>query len=537
MTAMLQMLDEWLDAKEGEHFEFKEAKGGFHFEELGKYCVALANEGGGKMILGVTDKRPRKVVGTSAFDQPERTRRGLLDRVPLRIDFDELHHPQGRVLVFHVPSRPVGMPIQYDGKFWMRDADSLVPMSPERLRDIFAEGGHDFSADVCPGTTLTDLDSVAIEDFRRRWIEKSKNAALSTLSPEQLLRDAEAIVAGGITNAALVLFGTRPALGQHLAQAEVVFEYRSSDASGPAQDRREYRLGFFSLYDDLWNTINLRNDKQHYQDGLFILDIPTFSERSVREAILNAVSHRDYQLGGNIFVRQYSRRLEVVSPGGFPHGIDLGNLLDRQNPRNRRIADIFTKCGLVERSGQGMNLIYEESIRHSKAVPDFAQTDKYQVGMTLHGTVQDPNFVRFLEKVSKERAVAFSTQDFLILDLIHREQKLAEPLKSRVAELLEQGVVERVARGKFVLSRRFYSFVGQKGVYTRKRGLDRETNKALLLKHIQENVSVGSPMQELLEVLPSLSRGQIKTLLQELKDGGQAHPEGERKGARWFPGK
>ena len=139
--------------------------------------------------------------------------------------------------------------------------------------------------------------------------------------------------------------------------------------------------------------------------------------------------------------------------------------------------------------------------------------------------------------VSKERSVAFSTQDFLILDLIHREQKLAERLKPRVMELLEQGVVERVARGKFVLSRKFYSFVGQKGVYTRKRGLDRETNKALLLKHIQENVGVGSPMQELLEVLPSLSRGQIKTLLQELKDDGKAHSEGERKGARWFPGK
>jgi ATP-dependent DNA helicase RecG len=174
MTPMLQMLKEWLDAKEDEHLEFKEAKGGFHFEELVKYCLALANEGGGKMIIGVTDKRPRRVVGTSAFDQPERTRRGLLDRVPLRIDFDDLHHRQGRVLDCHVPSRPVGMPMQYDGKFWMRDADSLVP-----------------------------------------------------LSPEQLLRDAEAIVAGGITNAALVLFGTRSALGKHLAQAEVVFEYRS----------------------------------------------------------------------------------------------------------------------------------------------------------------------------------------------------------------------------------------------------------------------------------------------------------------------
>lgn len=227
--------------------------------------------------------------------------------------------------------------------------------------------------------------------------------------------------------------------------------------------------------------------------------------------------------------RKWRRSLDPQATARTP-------LLDRQNPRNRRIADIFTKCGLVERSGQGMNLIYEESIRHSKAVPDFAQTDKYQVGMTLHGTVQDPNFVRFLEKVSKERAVAFSTQDFLILDLIHREQKLPEPLKPRVAELLEQGVVERVARGKFVLSQKFYSFVGQKGVYTRKRGLDRETNKALLLKHIQENAGEGTKLGELLQVLPALGTDTVRWMLRELQSEERVHVVGRTSAARWYPG-
>ena len=77
----------------------------------------------------------------------------------------------------------------------------------------------------------------------------------------------------------------------------IAFEYRSSDASGPVQARKEYRVGFFSLYDDLWNTVNLRNDLQHYQDGLFMVDVSTFSERPIRESVLNVVSHRDYQLG------------------------------------------------------------------------------------------------------------------------------------------------------------------------------------------------------------------------------------------------
>lgn len=80
---------------------------------------------------------------------------------------------------------------------------------------------------------------------------------------------------------------------RHLAQAEIVFEYRSAETSGPAQQRLKFQRGFFAVYDDLWAAINLRNDVQHYQDGLFVLDIPTFDERSVREALLNAVSHRN----------------------------------------------------------------------------------------------------------------------------------------------------------------------------------------------------------------------------------------------------
>ena len=312
----IEQLEEFMAAKEGENFEFKEAKKSFHFEKLGQYCAALANENGGKIFLGVTDRRPRKVVGSQAFPQPERTRASLLEQLYLKIDFSIVPHPDGRVLIFHVPTRPIGNPIKYKGIYWERQGDSLVPMSEDRLWNIFAEAGHDFSADICTSATMDDLDGVAIEDFRKRWIKKSGHGKLATLTPGQLLHDAEAIVEGDITYAALILFGTHKAVGRHLAQAEVIFEYRSSDASGPAQQRKEFRQGFFSFYDELWQLVSLRNDIQHFQSGLFVFDVPTFSERVIREAVLNAVSHRDYQLGGNVFVRQYPRRL-VLEPWWF----------------------------------------------------------------------------------------------------------------------------------------------------------------------------------------------------------------------------
>ncbi len=368
---ILPEIDKLLEAKEGENIEFKKAEHSYEFDDLAKYSSAISNRGGGFIILGITDKRPRKIIGSKAFEQPERTRSGLMNKLHLPIDFQLLNVDGKRVLIFHIPAHPVGIPVTFKGVAWWREGDSLVEMPMTVMREIFAESGHDFSADVCESAIPQDLDNPSIELFRQRWIEKSGRFELATLTQDQLLRDCEVVNSKGITYAALVLFGKRESFGRLLGQSEVIFEYRSNEASGPAQQREEFRLGFFLFYDRLWELINLRNNKQHYQDGLFVMDVPTFDERVVRESILNAVSHRNYQLGGSVFIRQYQNRLVVESPGGFPPEISMDNILDRQSPRNRRIADMLSRCGLVERSGQGMNLMFELSIRQAKALPDF----------------------------------------------------------------------------------------------------------------------------------------------------------------------
>ena len=339
-----EQLQEWLNAPEGRRLEFKEAKQNYHFEKLVDYCVALANEGGGKIILGVTDRRPRKIVGTSAFDEPGRTEAALHDRLSHRIPLEELQTDEGRVLVVHVPARLPGTAWHHNGRYLKRAGDELTPMDASELRGIFAETGPDFSAEACPGATLGDLDSEAVADFRVRGAKKTQDGRRLTWSVEEALANAELLVDGKITYAALILFGTRAALGRHLAQAEIVFEYRSTEASGPAADREEFRAGFFRYHDALWSKVNLRNDRQSYQDGLFRVELPTFDEVAVREALLNAVAHRDYRHGGSVFVRQFPRRLEVVSPGGFPPGITPENVLDQQNPRNRRLSEALAKC-------------------------------------------------------------------------------------------------------------------------------------------------------------------------------------------------
>ena len=537
MNTTREDLQHWIEEPESTNLEFKEAKSNYHFDKLVEYCVALANEGGGKIILGVTDRRPRQIVGSAAFAEPGRTEAGLYDRLSHRIPIEEMQTDGGRVLVVHVPPRLPGTAWQIEGRYLKRAGDELTAMTDIELRTIFAETGPDFSAEICPGATVGDLASEAIALFRDRWAKKTRDDRKSAWSDIETLTNAELLLDGQITYAAMILFATRSALGRRLAQAELVFEYRSSEASGPAADREEFREGFFLWQDAIWNKINLRNDRQSYQDGLFRMDIPTFDEISVREALLNAVAHRDYRLGGSIFVRQFAHRLELVSPGGLPPGITAENILDQQNPRNRRLAEALGRCGLIERSGQGMNLIFESAIRQGKPLPSFFGTSAHEVRLTIDGLVKSTAFVRFMERLGEETLKSFATYDFLALDYLHREQPFPEHLKARLPGLVTVGVVESIGRGKgtrYLLSRRFYAALGATGVYTRKKGLDHDTNKALLEKHLRSQGEVGAPLAELRQVLPAESESAVQRFLNELRDEERITLKGNRRWARWY---
>ena len=540
MPTTPEQLQQWLTEPEGTRLEFKEAKTHYHFDKLVDYCVALANEGGGKIVLGVSDRRPRVIVGSAAFEEPGRTEAGLHQRLLHRVPVEELLLPQGRVVVVHVPGRLPGTAWSIDGRYLKRAGDELTALGDAELKAIFAETGPDFSAEVCPAAALSDLSPEAVAAFRRRWAQKTRDERKAAWTDAETLTNAELMVDGGVTCAALVLFGTRAALGRHLAQAELVFEYRSSEASGPAAEREEYREGFFAWHDDLWARVNKRNDRQSYRDGLFVMDVPTFDEAQVREALLNAVAHRDYRLGSSVFVRQFAQRLEVVSPGGFPPGITPANVLDQQNPRNRRLAEALGRCGLIERSGQGVNLMFERAVRQGKPLPDFAGTSAHEVRLALPGQVGDPVFVRFMERLGDEALRGFSTHDFLVLDHLHRDLPLSDTLRTRLPRLVEMGAVEATGRGRgtrHMLSQRLYGALGAQGVYSRKRGLDRDTNKALLLQHVQRNAAEGARMAEFKQVLPALGRGQIQALVQELADEGLVLLVGRTKAARWYPGR
>ena len=182
--------------------------------------------------------------------------------------------------------------------------------------------------------------------------------------------------------------------------------------------------------------------------------------------------------------------------------------------------------------------MFGECIKESKPTPDFSRSDAHEVTVRLAGEIQDERFLRFLEQVGRERLASFGLPDLLVLDALYRERPVDPALEERLASLADAGVVERMGRGRgvrHILSRRFYGFLGKKGVYTRQKGLDRDTNKALLLKHIADNAKEGSQMRDLGQALPALSRAQIQVLLRELRAQGRIRLGGRTRAGRWYP--
>lgn len=183
-----------------------------------------------------------------------------------------------------------------------------------------------------------------------------------------------------------------------------------------------------------------------------------------------------------------------------------------------------------------MNRIFESCIRESKQAPDFTNSDDYHFCITLRGAIQHPEFLRVLERIGKERVLSFSLDDFIVLQAVFEEKPIQPRFIKSLHMLLDEGIIEKHAgqrKKPYVLSRRLYAAIGKPGVHTRRAGLDKNTNKELLLKHIRESEPDGAKMEEFLQVLPAFNRRMIQNLLYALRKESRIYCSGAKKGARW----
>lgn len=531
----IEILESWLKQPEDLHLEFKKAKNSFSKDKkLPDYCAALANEGGGKLILGVNPNR--RIVGTEAFQGTHNTlSNDLLAKLRIRIDIEELKHPYGRVLIFHVPGRPPGQAIQSTGRYRypMRAGESLVEMDALTLKKILNETTPDFSGQIVPGLTIGDLDNKALVNFNRLWSKKGTREDYLKFSFEKMLRNIGLLSDGGLNYASLILFGKKEKIDQLLPGSEIIFEWRQDTNKIPYDFRINWREPFFNIYNEVWETINTRNLRISLQEGLFQREVYAFNEKTIREAVLNAVTHRDYTINSqSIFIKASPKALEIESPGGFLPGITPENVLYKKEWRNRCIAETFEKAGLVERSGQGMDDIFENTIKEGKGIPDLSKSDDYSVKLIIPARVKDKNFILFLENVINEKQILLSFEEVYALEQIRERQLVTDPQHKR--KFLNLGIIESIGRTRgtrYILSHRYYAYKGRIGIYTRLSGISREKQKEFILQHLKKEGK--GNLMAFRDIFPELKPMDISNLLRELKQEGKITHVGSKKTGYW----
>ncbi len=532
-------IEELKHLKESEDkIEFKKAKNQYAYASSKKsvlgYVVALANEGGGILAFGIEDKYPHTICGSVAYEGREgQLEQDVYRDLSIRVETEILYEEDRRVLVVKVPSRPIGKPLYFNDIALMRVGDGLSRMSEVLYLKIIQEQEPDFSAKICPNLTIDDIDNEAAAIFKEKYAIKQNNESFKSLNAEQAMRDVGLITDNGITYAALILLGTQQAIKEYIPNAQVNIEYRQSLTQIHFDKREVFIKPLFVAIDEIWDYLNLRNIDNKISEGPYKFDLPYFNEEVIREAVLNAIAHRDYTITSEIVIKQYTDRITILNPGGFPKGVTKDNLITvSSTPRSRLLTEILEKTGLVERSGQGVDKIYRITLSEGKAWPDYSKTDFYQVELSINGKVIDNAFAIFIKEIQDSRGKFDKLGVFEVITLEKVRSGISDNLDNEILNnLINQGLIKKVGKTTskiFSLSDSYYEIAQVENEIAGYRTID----IMLIAKAFKENEYMS--MKRFTEVFESkLKRTQVRYLVEKLVADNILSIEGEGKSTKY----
>ncbi|MBI1185281.1 AAA family ATPase [bacterium] len=518
--------------------EFKEAKNQYAYNSSRKsvlgYSVAFANEKGGYLVFGLKDAHPHDVCGSKAYEGREgQLEQDVYRDTGVRIQTEVLHEGTNRVLVIKIPSRPVGKPLYFNDVPLMRVGDGLDRMSDEMYLSIIQEQEPDFSAKFCEGTGIGDLDEVAIKKMKESYARKQKNPGFLQLSTEQVLTDLKLLDNGKLTYAALILLAKKEVIHNKLPQSKTIWEFRNSEAQIHHDSREVVDEPLFIAIDSIWKLINqpTLNRKYPVQSGAYIFDLYDFNEEVIREAVLNAIAHRDYTITSEAVVKQYPHKITITNPGGFPKGVTIENILTvSSTPRSRLMTEILEKTGLVERSGQGVDKIFSITLSEGKAEPDYENSDMFQVSLTLRTEIIDKAFHVFVSQYqNSEKEPKLGVEQIITLSKIRNG--IFQNLKTEIVSQLEKsGLIEKVSghTNRYTLSQDYHALVNE-SLKIGKRYMVKEIEQMLIA--LQGNALKMGELEKNFEA--SLNRNQIKYLTGKLFEDEILNKDGKGSGTTY----
>lgn len=461
------------------------------------HALAFANGRGGQLVLGIDEDgtvtgAPDGDADTLAREVFSRSRPGIEARG---------HHldvgADAPLLVLDVPAS-TALHASADGRRLRRRGAENVPITPDQDAWLMAErGAVDPSDQPVSGMGFEAIDPIQVMYLREILRRRNDQHDWLGLSDPELLDSMGLTTPDGDPRlAALLLLGRRDALASHLPQIEIVYTHY-----GPSEepDHQEHLvMPLLHSVARVQDNIEARNHFVTLRQGLFHHKIKDFDEDVYREALINAVVHRDYnRRDGAVFVDHHPDRLEIASPGGFVGGVARDNILyHAPRHRNRRLAEALAQLGLMERGGHGVNRLYRLLLRRGKEAPLYEDTAD-SVRLTLQGGGMDEAFAAFVG-AEEQRGRVLTLDHLIVLSHLRRSrvvdgavaaqlcQRPARAVGASLARMVDLGWLERVnaagGRVTYRLSQRLYGELCGGMAYFRDRGLGRLRQRALVLE-------------------------------------------------------
>jgi len=355
-------------------------------EALAETLVAFANGDGGTVVAGA-DEKGRVTQGLYA-DEIESVLRAAERkcRPAIHVGWEQMEAPGGAVFAITVARSPELHSLD-DGRVLIRMGNENRPLAGDEIRQLAAtKSAGDFEAEAAPGAKREDLDDELIAEYIEKRQARQRRAI--TGAPDDVLREIHALdYAGNPTHSGVLLFAKNTQ--QFLPQSGIVFvkfigaEPRGEDGLAGYGRREEIGGPLARVIERAWQVVYEEMAMGAVVKGLERQDITEYPPFAVREALVNAVCHRDYRLRGRrIEIRMYSDRMEVISPGGLPGFITVDNLVEEHFSRNPRLVNGLFQWGYIEELGLGIDRMIEELVQHGHAPPRF-KDQPYSFTVTL----------------------------------------------------------------------------------------------------------------------------------------------------------
>ncbi len=520
--------------------------------------VAMANADGGMLLLGVEDNGqitgcgPRH--GTST--DPEKLTAAIANNTRPSQAVSVQVIPTAGLSVVAISVTPSHEPcatasgkalrrvIQADGK------PASVPFLPSEQRSRRTDLGLlDFSAQVMPEARWEDLDPLAFEVARRLMNRPGADKVLLELSDREMAKAMRVVESRGEalvpTIAGLLLFGRQEAIERWVPTHAC--HVQALGAGGAVSMNDGFRLPLVRLIGEIEGRLKARNDEQEVAYGFLRLAIPRYDADGVREAVLNALLHRDYSRLNAVYIQFHPDHLLITSPGGFPDGVTLANLLVHEpTPRNPRLVEACKRLGLVEQTGRGIDRIYLGLLRYGRGLPDYSRSDDTGVRVVIPANQASPGFAAFVH----ERAQAgkeLGLDELLVLNALMSDRRLEAteaaalmqqgpvPAKALLERMVEQGLAEATGERPRVyhLSASIYRRLSSPEGYVRTHGIDRLRWEGLVMESVVAHgkVTRGDVMR-----LLQVTGDQAGYLLTSMTEKGKLIRAGKNRGAIYTAG-